>query len=153
MRSWTQTLLVTLVLGAWGPTLSAQEIGDRVRVRLFQEQDWTAGSLVEFASEGDLMLRGPIVEGSGATYRVSEIQRADWYKPNNVALSALAGLAGSAVFLLTSPCDLAEGSCLTGSKGGHITVHLGVGLAVGLIFHAIRPGSWKTWIEDGRVRR
>ncbi len=63
MRSRTTVLLATLVLSAWGPTLSAQDIGDRVRVRLSDELEWNAGSLVEFASEGDLMLRGPIVEG------------------------------------------------------------------------------------------
>ena len=103
MRSLTVVLLLALGLGAWSPTLSAQEIGDQVRVRLFEAQDWTAGSLVAFASDGDLMLRGPIGEGPGAPYRVGEIQRADWYKSNNLALTVLGGLAGSTLFLTTSP--------------------------------------------------
>ena len=153
MRSQTAALLATLALGTWGSALSAQEIGDRVRVRLFEDQDWTSGSLIDFTADSVLTVRGPIVDGTGTVYRVREIQRADWYKPNNVALTVLGGLAGSAIYLLTSPCDVTEGSCLTGSEGGHIAVHLGVGLSVGLLLHAIRPGRWRTWIEDGRVGR
>ena len=149
MRSQTAALLATLALVTWGSTLSAQEIGDQVRVRLFEDQDWTSGSLIDFTADSVLT----IADGTGTVYRVGEIQRADWYEPNNVALTVLGGLAGSAVYLLTSPCDVTEGSCLTGSKGGHIAVHLGVGMAAGLVFHLIRPGSWKTWIEGGRVGR
>ena len=152
MRPRTVALLATLFLGAWSPTLSAQEIGDRVRVRLFEAQDWASGNLVAFESEGDLMLRGPVAEGPEDAYRVSEIQRADWYKPTHVALSVLGGLAGSTALLLTSPCEVAEGTCLSDSKGAHAAVILGIGLTIGLIAHLIRPGNWRTWIEDGLVK-
>ena len=50
MRSWTKTLALTVLLGASGPVLDAQEVGDRVRVRLSEDENWTSGILVDFAT-------------------------------------------------------------------------------------------------------
>ena len=62
----------------WGSGLQAQEIGDRVRVRMEEQQDWIDSSLSGFDPEGTFLLRGSIYENE-EEYRVADIQRGDWY--------------------------------------------------------------------------
>ena len=148
MRSLLLTIGLAFVVGA--SALAGQEIGDRVRVRLLEDQHWTEGTLIDLGDDA-VLVRGPVLGDVGTSFGVFEIQRADWYAPNSVALTILGGVAGSAVFLLTSPCEPLEGTCVTGTTGGHAAVTRGLGVAIGVIVHLITPGRWKKWIEDGQL--
>ena len=56
----------------WCSGFQAQEIGDRVRVRMEEQQDWIDGSLLDFDPEGTFLMRGSIPENE-EQYRVADL--------------------------------------------------------------------------------
>ena len=139
----------------WGSGLQAQEIGDRIRVRMEEQQDWIDSSLLGFDPEGTFLLRGSIYENE-EEYRVADIQRGDWYDRRPLAQDLLTGALMNIAMEAAWPCDdggfLAH-SCYSLTRGSQFAVRAVIGMGIGTIIHLISPGDWKDWIEDGLLIR
>ena len=139
----------------WGSGLQAQEIGDRVRVRMEEQQDWIDSSLSGFDPEGTFLLRGSIYEDE-EEYRVADIQRGDWYDRRPLAQDlVIVGLALVAVEAVL-PCDRdfpQSHSCYSLNRGSQFAIQAVIGMGLGALRHLLSPGSWKDWIEDGLLIR
>ena len=140
----------------WCSGLQAQEIGDRVRVRMEEQEDWLDGSLSDFDAEGTLVLRGSIYERE---YRVADIQQGDWYQDRPLAQDLLIGGLVSVAYELVFPCDsnieqIGQHHCFSLDRGSQFALQAVAGVAFGALFHLIVPGGrWNRWIEDGFVIR
>ena len=145
--------MVTLLSGSG---LQAQEIGDRVRVRVEERQDWVDGSLLDFDPEGTFLLRESIYENQ-EQYSVATIQQGDWYDRRPLALDLVAGGLSLVALELALPCDRdfpqREHTCLSLNRGSQFAIQAVIGMGAGALFHLILPGNWKRWIEGGVLVR
>ena len=139
----------------WGSGLQAQEIGDRVRVRMEEQQDWTVSSLSGFDPEGTFLLRGSIYENE-EEYRIADIQRGDWYDRTSLARHFVISGLSAVVLEAVLPCERnfpPHHKCYSLNRGSQFAIQAAIGLGIGTIFHLIWPGEWKDWIEDGLLIR
>lgn len=143
-KALTGLLVGLLLLGTVPPPVSAQSLGDRVRVRPSEGTPWVKGELADLGPDSTFTLQSGFDRD---TFSASSVYRADWFKERSIALDLLVATAGGIAGTMIPPCDPAEGDCITGSTGGDAALGAGIGVTVGLVTHAIWPGSWKKWIK------
>ena len=137
--------LLTLGLLAVTAPLSAQVMGDSLRLRVQRGDPWVFGKVTR-ADSSAFTLRH---DTEDRDYRPSEVFRIDRWKRKKLALDVFAcmlgAVAGWGAAELTS--ERVRNSTMTGSDGGDIAFALGLGAVIGVIGHSIEPGSWH------RIRR
>lgn len=144
-------LFVALMLA---PGLQAQGVGDKVKVR--DRGIWVEGVVEHFEPDGRLYIRDkPWEQGFG--FQVSAIDEADWYKDRPLALDVLLGVAGAVTLEAVLSCSPEGGTvrlrCWSDDRGTQYAIQAAIGATIGLIMHAIKPGRWTSWIENGLVIR
>ena len=146
-------LYILLMILTLSPGLAAQRIGDEVRVN--REGVWVKGWIKIFEPDGTFLIRDRF-PAPGSTFQVSEVNRADWYKPRSLARDLLMGVGMSVLIEVVFPCNNDPGtfgrSCLyVNDRGREFTYAVILGAGIGLLIHAIKPGDWTRWIENGIV--
>ncbi len=136
------------------PGLQAQGIGDKVRVR--HEGVWVEGVIETFEPGRSLFIRDGL-QDPGVTFRMYEIDEADWYKRRPLALDVFMGVAGAVVLETVLACSPEGGTvrlrCYSDDRGTQFAIQAAIGATIGLVMHAIKPGRWTRWIENGLVVR
>ena len=123
--------------------LSAQAVGDSVRVRRQPGYDWLAGRIVR-ADSTSFTMQG----ASGAQeYRFADVARVDRWKRDKVGIRIFGGVLGSVAGFELGRAVAHNNQPATGSRGSDIALSAGIGVIFGLVSYAIAPGSWH------RIRR
>ena len=155
-----RVLLVTLLFGVWAPTISAQDIGDQVKVR--RDGVWVQGWLETLEPDGTFFIRDRFrdpfiragVRDPGFTFRVSNVLEADWYKPRPLVRNLLVGTAAVIAFETLLPCSPVGGTvrgCFSDDRAAQYAIEIGIVAAFTLFVHAVWPARWTQWIRNGLV--
>ena len=150
-RVMTRALLILALIPSGLP---AQDIGDKVKVR--HDGVWVQGWIETLEPNGTFFIRDRFRD-PGFGFQVSEVTEADWYKPKSLALDLLMGVAGAITLEAVLACSPEGGTwrlrCYSDNRSTQYAIQAGIGAAIGLFMHAIWPGRWTRWIEDGLVVR
>ena len=167
MRFLTPVALALVML--WVPVDGvAQNLGDKIRVKIYRDDSWTEGLLSELTlgtayveagvtKDNSTFVMMDETGSSRRVLRIDEIFQGDYYKrrPSSYAIST--GMASGILFELINPCarGYPDHSCLTESaalnRSEQFLWGILVGGLAGLLIHQFSPGKWEDWIEGGRI--
>lgn len=138
-------LSVPLILATWvlllAPTspVSAQELGDSVRVRLTPSAPWMAGRLTEVWGDS-IAVRS---RERQRTYTLAALERIDrWERVDPLAYILVSAAVSGATWFGVARLRGADGA-LTSSATMDGLVGVGVGALLGTVFYVASPGRWK----------